>query len=112
MTIVATSMPVLRVFVLSIVTSVIDTYNNSNREKSRNGLSKAATTGADVSFRQSSNSNNRATKSIEMLNRGSERYLELEDLVVDERTGRVTAATPDTIIDHPEQTKSQWPLGT
>ena len=47
-----------------------------------------------------------------MLNRGPERYLELEDLVVDETTGRVTAALPDTITDHPEQSKSQWPLGT
>lgn len=112
MTIVATSMPVMRVFVLRVVASAIDTYNNSSRERSRNGLPKAATTGADVSFRQSSDPNKRTTNSIEMLNRGSERYLEFEDLVVDEITGRVTVATPDKITGLPEQRKSQWPLGT
>lgn len=112
MTIVATSMPVLRAFVLRVVASAIDTYNNSSREQSRNRLSKAPTTGADVSFRQSNDQNKRTANSVEMLNRGPERYLELEDLVVDETTGRVTAALPDTITDHPEQSKSQWPLGT
>jgi hypothetical protein len=45
-----------------------------------------------------------------MLSRSSKGYLQLDDLVVDETTGRVTAATPDTITDHPEQQISQWPL--
>jgi hypothetical protein len=110
LTIVATSMPVLRVFVQRAVTSAIDTYSNSSREKSRFQLSKSATTGADISFQQPSNSNNKTTNSVEMLSRSSKGYLELEGLVVDEITGRVTAATPETITDHPEQKISQWPL--
>jgi hypothetical protein len=103
-------MPVLRVFVQRAVTSAIDTYSNSSREKSRFQFSESATTGADVSFQQPSNSTNKATNSVEMLSRSSKGYLELEELVVDETTGRVTAATPDTITDHPEQQISQWPL--
>lgn len=110
MTIVATSMPVLRVFVHRAVTSAIDTYNSS-RDKSRNGTSRAASTGADVSFRQSQKSSKRNTESVDTISRGSKGYLELEELVVDETTGRVTVLTPESIPDSIEQKEASWPLG-
>ncbi|KAF2997634.1 hypothetical protein E8E13_004741 [Curvularia kusanoi] len=112
MTIVAVSMPVLRVFVQRAVTSAIDTYNNSSRDKSRIENSRATATGADVTLRQSNKSSNRTSNSVEMLSRGSKGYLELEDLVVDETTGRVTVLTSEALPDTPEQKTSQWPLGT
>lgn len=38
------------------------------------------------------------------------RYLELDDLIVDGDTGRVSAATPVSISEAKEQRVPQWPL--
>lgn len=109
MTIVATSMPVLRVVVTKAVNSAIFTYQNSSsrsRNQSRMEKSTAKSTGAEISLRPSSkNLDNR-------VGQDSKGYLELDemDLVVDERTGRITAATPDSVADVVERKKADWPL--
>lgn len=109
MTIVAVSMPVLRVFVQRAVSSAVGTYLQSSRDKSRNEKSKADKSGAEVSSHQSK----RTTDSVEIIGRTSKGYLELEELVVDETTGRVTVLSreQEPIPDTPEQKESSWPLG-
>lgn len=121
MTIVATSMPVLRVFVTRAVDSALEGYQNSSsrsRNKSRMEGSTVKTTGVDISLRQSSK---KTLDTLQSSNRDflddragqySKRYLELEemDLVVDERTGRITAVTPDSVADTVEHKKADWPL--
>ena len=117
MTIVATSMPILRVFVTKAVNSAIETYHNSSsRSKSRSEPSRATSKGADVSLRQSCK---RVTDTVETRSRDllenrlapdSKGYLELEDRVVDERTGRVTVATPESITDVTEHQVPEWLL--
>jgi hypothetical protein len=47
---------------------------------------------------------------VDVSGRRSSSNLELDDLVVDENTGRVTAATPDSLRDMPERHMSFWPL--
>ncbi|KAF3041283.1 hypothetical protein E8E12_002732 [Didymella heteroderae] len=121
MTIVATSMPVLRVFVTKAVNSAIETYQNSSsrsRNKSRMENSTAKSTGADISLRQSSKKTTDTLQSKnqdfleDRVGQDSKGYLELEevDLVVDERTGRITAVTPDLAPDTVEHRKAEWPL--
>ncbi|KAL1652597.1 hypothetical protein SLS61_004903 [Didymella pomorum] len=91
------------------VNSAIFTYQNSSsrsRNQSRMEKSTAKSTGAEISLRQSSkNLDNR-------VGQDSKGYLELDemDLVVDERTGRITAATPDSVADVVERKKADWPL--
>ncbi|KAF3043621.1 hypothetical protein E8E11_008898 [Didymella keratinophila] len=64
MTIVATSMPVLRVVVTKAVSSAIETYHNSSgrsRNQSRMEKSTAKSTGVNISLRQS---NKKATDTL------------------------------------------------
>jgi hypothetical protein len=91
MTIVATSIPVLRVFFKQAVNSAIETYHNSSsRSKSRNNYS-----GGSFS---------------DVIGKGGKSYLELEDLVIDEETGRVTALTPEPLPDGRECHTPHQPL--
>jgi cation transport regulator ChaB len=102
MTIVATSIPVLRVFFKQAVNSAIETYqNSSSRSKSRNHTTSAPST-ANVSLQRSSKrraDNYSAGSFSDVLGKGGKNYLELEDLVVDEETGRVTALSPAPVPD-------------
>jgi hypothetical protein len=116
-TIVATSMPVLRVFFQRAVNSAIETYQNSSgRGKSRNDPTATASTRAEVSLCQSSK---RETDAIDVysqesledhVGRDSKGYFGLEDLIVDEDTGRVSAATPESTMDAVEHRVPEWPL--
>ncbi|KAJ4332399.1 hypothetical protein N0V87_008395 [Didymella glomerata] len=121
MTIVATSMPVLRVVVTKAVNSAIDTYQNSSsrsRNRSRMDNSIAKSTGVDISLRQSSKKTTDTLQSSNQefldnrVGQNSKGYLELDeiDLVVDERTGRITVATADSVADTVERKKADWPL--
>ena len=42
--------------------------------------------------------------------RRSEHYVELDDLTVDEETGRVTASSPESLQDHAERRVPNWPV--
>lgn len=49
----------------------------------------------------------------EVFGRGSHRsehYVELDDLAVDEETGRVTASSPESLTDHAERHVPNWPV--
>jgi hypothetical protein len=46
----------------------------------------------------------------DVFKRGSKSYVELDDLVVDEKTGRVTASTPESLGDVPEHHVPDWPV--
>jgi hypothetical protein len=52
---------------------------------------------------------------VDDLERGpKEGYIELDDLIVDEKTGRVTAATPDSLPESMSRAHihgNDWPLG-
>jgi cation transport regulator ChaB len=116
MTIVATSIPVLRVFFKQAVNSAIETYHNSSsRSKSRNNPSSAPST-ANVSLQRSSKrrtgtANNYSGGSFsDVIGKGGKSYLELEDLVIDEETGRVTALTPEALPDGRECHTPHQPL--
>jgi hypothetical protein len=120
MTIVATSIPVLRVFFKQAVNSAIESYQNSSGvSKARGNPANTASTAAQVSLRRLSKRTTNDTMlencSKESLVDGSgsgssKGYPELEELVVDEHTGRVTVATPESIPDPSEQKVLQWPL--
>jgi hypothetical protein len=114
-------MPVLRVVVTKAVNSAIDTYQNSSsrsRNRSRMDNSIAKSTGADISLRQSSKKTTDTLQSSNQefldnrVGQNSKGYLELDeiDLVVDERTGRITVATADSVADTVERKKADWPL--
>jgi hypothetical protein len=103
MTIVATSIPVLRVFFKQAVNLAIENYHNSSsKSRSKTGPSKPASTIAQVSLRRSSKrttdtADDYSNESLEdVLGRVSKGHMELEDLVVDENTGRVTTSTPES----------------
>jgi hypothetical protein len=110
-------MPVLRVFFQRAVNSAIETYQNSSgRGKSRNDPTATASTRAEVSLCQSSK---RETDAIDVysqesledhVGRDSKGYFGLEDLIVDEDTGRVSAATPESTMDAVEHRVPEWPL--
>jgi hypothetical protein len=92
MTIVATSMPVLRVFFKQAVNTAISNYHNSSsRIKSKSSASNPGSSTESL---------------VEDLERGG---CELEDLVVDEKTGRVTMKTPDSMPDG-DKHHAHWPL--
>jgi hypothetical protein len=84
MTSVATSIPVLRVFFNQAVNSAIETYHNSStRSRTKTMPPSPGDTLAQMS----------------VLRRGSQNYVKLGDLMVDEKTGRVTTANPDLKAD-------------
>jgi len=78
----------------------------------------AKSTGADISLRQSNKKTTDTFRSSnqdfldDRIGQDSKGYLELDeiDLVVDERTGRITVATPDSVADTVERKKAEWPL--
>lgn len=117
MTVIATSMPVLRAFFQNAVNSAIEAYgNSSSRDKSRSEPSRAASTNAGVILWQpgKNTADSVETCSREFLGdrvgRGSKGYLELEELVVDENTGRITVAAPELVSNATEHKAPKWPL--
>ena len=135
MTIVATSIPILRVFFKTRIQEVITSYqNSSSRSKSRTNATGSnptqASHNASALARESQRRSRRntthtlehnSTDSLVVdLERGSkEGHIELDDLVVDEKIRRVAALTPES----PESPESitdfilpiqihdeQWPL--
>jgi hypothetical protein len=100
-----------------VVNSAIETYQNSSSgSKSRTDPSNPSSTLAHASVRRSDKNtigttDNMSKESlVDVSGRRSSSNLELDDLVVDENTGRVTAATPDSLRDMPERHMSFWPL--
>ncbi|KAL5120372.1 hypothetical protein ACEQ8H_001662 [Pleosporales sp. CAS-2024a] len=120
MTIIATSIPVLRVVFKHAVHSAIDGYNRSTDGGTKSRTHPIDTESGALAHipRMSKRPMGMIVKdcSKESLVDGTrkfshlEDYLEMEDIVVDERTGRVTAVTPESIQDPTEQKASQWPL--
>jgi hypothetical protein len=115
MTIVATSMPVLRVFFKQAVNTPISNYHNSSsRIKSKSSASNPGRTVPRDHARRASKTGTHgeqqtssSTESlVEDLERGG---IELEDLVVDEKTGRVTMKTPDSMPDG-DKHHAHWAL--
>lgn len=109
MTIVATSIPVLRVFFKRAVNTARDYYSTSDRTKKTNQGNAASmlahgsgmrtirkTTHVDQSF----SSNN---SMADVLRRGSKTYVELDDLAVGEKTSRVTASIPESVPESTDQ---------
>jgi hypothetical protein len=108
MTIVATSIPVLRVFFKQAVNTALSNYHNSSsrsKSKSTTASNPGSTVPRDHARRASKTGTHggehtsSSTESlVEDLERGHKREeFELEDLVVDEKTGRVTMKTPDSM---------------
>lgn len=98
LTIFATSMPVLRVFFKQAVNSAIETIRNpSSRNKSRDAPLNTQSTGMKSSLPQSSSRTNGTIDTIirdseeAPLARVSKDCLEMGEIVVDEKTGRVTS---------------------
>jgi len=133
MTIVATSIPILRVFFKQRIQEVITSYqNSSSRSKSRTNATGSnpthASHNASALARESQRRSRRntthtlehnSTDSLVVdLERGSkEDHIELDNLVVDEKTGRVAALTPETPEPIPDSIlpiqmhDEHWPLG-
>jgi hypothetical protein len=114
MAIVATSIPVMRVFFKQAINSALSDYNASNRSKSQATPSNSAGTQNTIS---SGKPNKRTTEKSdrfsresmkEVFGRGSRNYVELDDLAVDEATGRVTVATPESLVRTPERHEPSW----
>jgi hypothetical protein len=130
MTIVATSIPVLRVFFKQAVNTAVSNYHNSSsRSRSKyiasrsiqsNPSNNAGSRAHDISGRRLNKNTARTLKNtstdslVADLESGTRRgHIELDDLVVDEKTGRVTARTPNAIPDSMSCTHSHeqdWPL--
>ncbi|KAL1801319.1 hypothetical protein ACET3X_001661 [Alternaria dauci] len=118
MTIVATSIPILRVFFKQAVNEAMSNYHNSwSRSRSKSHASGStpsnpsnnASSLARDNIRRLSKKTSRITgnTSTDSLFRDDdtvkpgpkEGSIELNDLVVDEKTGRVTASTPESLPD-------------
>ncbi|KAI1522365.1 Peroxidase-2 domain containing protein, partial [Pyrenophora tritici-repentis] len=112
MTIVATSIPILRVFFKQRIREVITSYqNSSSRSKSRTNASGSnpsqPSQNASAIARENKQRSKRNTIHtmehtstdslfVDLESGSKEGHIELDDLVVDEKTGRVTALTPET----------------
>jgi hypothetical protein len=111
MAIVATSIPVLRVVLKGVVNTAIEGYNTSGRSKSRTNSSQVLSSGG---WKQSSKRPAELSVTLcgdeSLMKSHGKGYLELDDLIVDEDTGRVSAATPVSISEAKEQRVPQWPL--
>ncbi|RYO08635.1 hypothetical protein AA0119_g1411 [Alternaria tenuissima] len=111
MAIVATSIPVLRVVLKGVVNTAIEGYNTSGRSKSRTNSSQVLSSGG---WKQSSKRPTDLSVTLcgdeSLMKSHGKGYLELDDLIVDEDTGRVSAATPVSISEAKEQRVPQWPL--
>lgn len=124
MAIVATSIPVLRVVFKHALNSAIEGYTGSSRYKSRSKSrsypSNAASSGNRMGTQQSSKKTPEIKASgecgesvdevFERGSNGSENYVELDDLAVDEETERVTASSPEFLPDHAEHHVPNWPV--
>jgi hypothetical protein len=113
MTIVAMSIPILRVFFKQAISNY---QTSSRRTKSATGSTPVGSALASKNPRRSSKmptsiADNFSTDSrADVFGRGAKSYVELDDLAVDEKTGRVTCVTPDSVPDAPEQQPQEWPI--
>jgi hypothetical protein len=121
MCVVATSIPVLRVFFKQAFNSATERYNSSGRSKSRNtdpskhvcsncgagGSANTKSVTSKVSSKKTLDSNLTESFSGEsmksVIGKREKNYVELDDLLVDDETGRVTTATPESFPAVPEQ---------
>ncbi|KAF3006079.1 hypothetical protein E8E13_011053 [Curvularia kusanoi] len=94
MSIVAISMPVLRVILQRAVSSAVGTYLNESRKESRFENSKAARSGTNTSSKQFSSAK-QTLDSVDLSNRSSKGYLELDDFMVDKTTARATVLSKE-----------------
>lgn len=115
MAIVATSIPVLRVVFRQAFNSAIEGYTGQSKSKSRSNPSNAASSGNRMSTRQFSKKTPEISVSGESVkevfgrgSHGSENYVELDDLAVEEGTGRVTASSLETLPDDAERHILNW----
>ena len=97
MTIVATSIPVLRVFFKRAVNSARTYYGSSDRTKKTNPANAASTLAHGSGLRtikKTTHVDQRFSGNNSMADvlRGTNNYVELDDLTVDEKSGRVTAS--------------------
>jgi hypothetical protein len=117
MTIVATSIPVLRVVFKQVVNSAIEGYNSSGPSKA----SKASTNPSNAASSRNRNVTRQSNKRMtdlsiggdsvkDVFGRGSNNYVELDDLAVDKESGRITASTPDSLRDASEHHAPDWPV--
>ncbi|RYO65651.1 hypothetical protein AA0116_g2385 [Alternaria tenuissima] len=132
MTIVATSIPILRVFFKQAVSQAMSNYHNStSRSKSKSTASGSNPSQPSNNASTLANDTRRLSKKITRITGHTstdslfrdddienqdrkEGYIELDDLVVDEKTGRVTALTPDSLPDSITRAPihaEDWPLG-
>ncbi|KAF3032715.1 hypothetical protein E8E12_002246 [Didymella heteroderae] len=114
MTIVATSIPVLRVVFKQAFNSAIAGYTGQSKaSKSRTNPSNAASLQNRMSTRQFSKKtpdisvSGESTKDV--FGSGSQHYVELDDMVVDDQ-GRVTSSSPDARPDSSERHVPNWPV--
>jgi hypothetical protein len=108
MTIVAISIPVLRVVFQQAFNSAMTGYTgHSKASKSRTNPSNTASLPNRLSTRQFSKKTPDISVSggsgKEVFGGGSQHYVELDDLVVDEQTKRVTSSLSDTRPDSSER---------
>lgn len=116
MTIVAISIPVLRVVFKQAFNSAVAGYtsHSTGKEgKSRTNTSNAATLQNRMSTLQFSKKTPDISVSgesaKEAFGSGSQHYVELDDLAVDDQ-GRVTSSSPDARPDSSERHVPNWPV--
>jgi hypothetical protein len=118
MTIVATSIPVLRVVFKQVVNSAMEGYNSSGPSRASKPRTNPPTTTSWRGRRGSTQQSSKKTVDIsisgdslkDVFGKSSQNYVELDDLVVDHETGRVTASTPDSLPGVPERHEPNWPV--
>lgn len=107
------SIPILRVFFKQAITHY---QTNSRQTKSATASTPTSSALANLSLRRSikmptSIADNFSSDSrADVFGRHTSSYLELDDLAVDEKTGRVSCKTPESVPDGPEQQPQQWPM--
>jgi hypothetical protein len=111
MTIVATSIPVLRVvFQQAFNTAIAGYTGQSKASKSRTNPSNTASLQNRLSTRQFSKKTpdiSISGESAKEFGSGSQHYVELDDLAVDDQ-GRVTSSSPDARPDSSERHVPNW----
>ena len=114
MTIVATSIPVLRVVLKQAFNSAIAGYTGQSKpSKSRTNPSNTVSLQNPMSIRQFSKNTSGILASgesaKEVFGSGSQHYVELDDLVVDDK-GRVTSSSRDARPDPSRHHAPNWPV--
>lgn len=111
MAIVATSIPVLRVIFKQAINSAMEGYNSSNPSKgskagkslSKNVLPRERA-GVGQSSKRTTHISISEGSSKDVFGRGPKDYIELDDVVIDEGTERVTATSfTDILPNEPER---------